>query len=329
MDQNSDPTSDDATTAPTADEHRVGPFAVGVACAIAISAFIAVDFATGLMTYRGNQWEWPLAVFVGLCIAEVNLIAVWSSLAPGNIVTRLSWSLLLAAAMWYALVLGVRIHHPMQFPDAVVLGISLLGSVIVLQVPLWIAKKVFRWRLLGRRTDLDRMRLEDRQFEIRHMLFATFLLAVALSPLRHVLPPRSTAPFVPDGEAFVMLGTVILCNLLVTIPCIWWAFFSTAKAFRLALIWLYYCVALTVVESAILSAMISHLQQQEYAVKFFVFNVSQCAAVFGTLRVFRALGFRLVRLPAGESTKPDTSTVEMSPGGNARQYPAANEQDHD
>jgi hypothetical protein len=308
MDQRSDPTDSDAT--PAADERPVGRLAVIVACAIAVGLFIGVDFATGLMTYRGNQWEWPLAVFVGLCIAEVNLIAVWSSLAPGNIVTRLSWSLLLAAAMWYALVLGVRIHHPMQFPDAVVLGISLLGSVIVLQVPLWIAKKVFRWRLLGRQTDPERMQLEDRQFEIRHMLLATFLLSVALSPLRQVLPPRGTDAYILDGELFAMLGAAILCNLVVTIPCIWWAFVSATKATRLALIWLYYCAAITAVEYAIISAMIHFPRDREFAVYLFIINIPQCAVVFGALRIFRALGFRLVRMPAGKPVEQDAVTHE-------------------
>ena len=39
-------------------------------------------------------------------------------------------------------------------------------------------------------------------------------------------------------------------------------------------------------------------QGMEAALVFYLLNLSQCAAVLGTLLIFRAIGFRLVRMPA-------------------------------
>jgi hypothetical protein len=66
-----------------------------------IGAFLLLDFFTppiGNSLSRGSEW-WGAAVLTGICIGQVGLIAAWAVLAPGNLVVRLPWSLLLAAAM--------------------------------------------------------------------------------------------------------------------------------------------------------------------------------------------------------------------------------------
>jgi hypothetical protein len=270
-------------------------------CGALICAFLVVDFDTAHRVSFPST-ELLMAMMVGLCIAQVNLIAVWASLAPGNIVLRISWSVLLGMATWYAFLLGGEVHAPVKRQDAILLGAVLLAAVVILQIPLWIAKKVFRWRLTRGVEDAEQFLLEDRQFHLQHLFVATFLLAVALSPLRSVLPLGTDEAFHSvDGTLFVMLGAVVLCNLVVTIPCIWWSFVSTAAAMWLVLVWLVYCVALTAVEFGGLCAVFGPPggpANLEFGFFFYVLNVSQCAAVFGTLRIFRALGFRLVRMPA-------------------------------
>lgn len=236
------------------------------------------------------------------------MIAVWASLSPGNIVLRLSWSLLLAAAMWYALVLGFRVEQPLfGFSDAVVLGIVLFAAVVLLQVPLWITKKCFRWRLSRGAEDAEQFLLEDRQFHLRHMFIAMFLWAVALSPLHLVLPSGNVDSLYLGRELFVTLAAAIVCNILITIPCIGWAFVSTARLLRVVAGWLFYCAVLTVIEKAVLYSVRGGPpnEQLREGGLFFVLNVSQCIAVFGTLQIFRAMGFRLVRFPkAGAAAGP-------------------------
>jgi hypothetical protein len=185
--------------------------------------------------------------------------------------------------------------------DAVVLGLTLLAGLIVLQIPLWIAKKIFRWRLAGWAADPDQIAMEDRQFNIRHMLLATFLLSVALAPLRQVLPPHGVDPYSPPvGPMLVALAMAIAFNLVVTIPCVWWAFLSRAKLMLIAIGWLFYCAMLTGLEIAIIVAVFGPPPGEivKGILLYYLLNVTQCAAVLGTLLIFRAVGFRLMRVPA-------------------------------
>jgi hypothetical protein len=50
----------------------------------------------------GRQGLLTLLFGVGIGIGQVNLIAIWTALAPGSFVQRFSWSLLLIVWSWYA-----------------------------------------------------------------------------------------------------------------------------------------------------------------------------------------------------------------------------------
>ena len=274
-----------------------------VVAAALVCAFLVVDIITPQQIRRSRGSEWVFAMLIGLCIGQVNLIAVWASIAPGNIVLRVSWSLLLTMAMWYGLILGVEIAHrnylSMTRSDAILLIIVLLIGVAILQVPLWIAKKVFRWRLTRRQDDTEASLQEDRQFHLQHLLIAMVLVALALSPLRQMLPPGRGDALHLDRDLQVMLPVVILCNLVVVIPCIWWAFASKARLIPLLLGWAVYCGVLAAIEFACLAAALGSPgnDSQEVVLVFYMLNLSQCVAVLGTLWIVRAIGFRMVRMP--------------------------------
>ena len=269
-----------------------------------ICVFLIIDVLT---TRCVRISQWLEVVLTGLCIGQINLIAVWTSLAPGNIVLRMSWSLLLTIAMWYALILGDR---RLPFPhitrsDAVMLILVLLASVVVMQVPLWIAKKVFRWRLTRRPDDTQASLQEDRQFNLKHLLIAMLLLSVALSPLQQILPPGTVPSLSLDREYFVLLPAAILCNLLIALPCIWWAFTSTATLVRLLFGWLFYCATISAIAVMCICALIKGPaadKRLEAILGISVFNLSQCIAVLATLLIIRALGFRMVRTPRQPTT---------------------------
>jgi hypothetical protein len=276
----------------------------GIAAAL-ICAFFVVDVAFEKQFHRGPKSEWLAAVLFGFCIGEVNLIAVWASLAPGNIVLRVSWSLLLTMMMWYGMILGSRplllvSRTDMTRSEAILLIVVLLGSVAILQVPLWIGKKVFRWRLTRQPGDNEAALQEDRQFHLQHLLIAMFLLAIALSPLRHVLPQGSADSWSVPYQLWALLAAMILCNLVITLPCIWWAFASTARLIQFLFGWPFYCALLTAIEFGCLWAVLGRPRPRpaEIALQFYAINLMQCAAVLGTLWILRAIGFRMVRMPA-------------------------------
>jgi hypothetical protein len=176
----------------------------------------------------------------------------------------------------------------------------LLASVVVMQVPLWIAKKAFRWRLTRRPDDTQASLQEDRQFNLKHLLIAMLLLSVALSPLQQILPPGTVHSLSLDREYFVLLPAAILCNLLIALPCIWWAFTSTATLVRLLFGWLFYCATISAIAVTCICAIIKGPaadKRLEAILGISVFNLSQCIAVLGTLLIIRALGFRMLRTP--------------------------------
>jgi hypothetical protein len=279
-----------------------------LACCVAaalVCGFFVVDVIMTSPWLRGTDVpDWLQGILIGLCIGQVNLIATWASLAPGNIVLRVSWSFLLTMAMWYGLIFGsqhswgVPSSSEMSPSDAILLLAILMGGVVILQIPLWIAKKAFRWRLTRQPGDTVAALQEDRQFHLQHLLIAAFLLAVALSPLHYVLPPGQVDSWELDGEVCVLLAAAVLSNVVMTLPCIWWAFASRRKLIGLVVTWLVYCAVLAAIESVIFCALIDGpWMWRDAAVFFYAINLSQCVVVLGTLWILRAIGFRMVRLP--------------------------------
>jgi hypothetical protein len=121
-------------------------------------------------------------------------------------------------------------------------------------------------------------------------------LSVALAPARLVLPQGDFGGFYLDGELLILLPVVAVCNLVITVPCIWGAFLKVEILVPLAFGWLLYCAFLTLIEFGVLCAAFSPPPDAvDVLLLMYVVNVSQCVTVFGTLLVCRGLGFRLMR----------------------------------
>jgi hypothetical protein len=122
-------------------------------------------------------------------------------------------------------------------------------------------------------------------------------VSLALGPARVVLPPGEIKSLDFDEELIVLFVALMICNLLIAVPCIWGAFLRARVLLPLALAWPVYCLILTAIEYGVLVALIGP-GGDGAALGIYVSNVCQCAAVFGTLLIFRALGFRLLRVPS-------------------------------
>jgi hypothetical protein len=279
-----------------------------------IAAFAAVNYATPRVAGPTND-QWILGPLLGICIAQVTLIAAWAVFAPGNIVVRLPWSLLLGLMMWYVLAISDQLRY-VNASGIAQLGVSLLLGVSVLQVPLWIAKRAFRYRMLSPGEVVVPTSQEKVQFELKHMLIGTFLFALGLAPLRVVLPAEAKVHIHWDRELPVLLGAAIIVNLIATLPCLWGGFVSNAKALVLGICWLLYCLAITGLEFGCLCAVLGRPGPNPLEV-FFVFclmNASQGAVVFAVMRIYRALGYRMLRAPRTLPTPaPEPPAVEIQP----------------
>ena len=234
----------------------------------------------------------------GVFIGQVNLIATWGALGPGNVVVRLPWSILLGVLTWYAIVLGFRAWRPefLDNPDLVLLGPVLLGGIMVAQIPLWIAGKWFRWRLINLEDGGIASEDGPLQFNVRHVLLVMFLVALALGPARLVLPSMTFDGLYLADELAVILSTVVVTNLVMTVPCIWGALVRS-NAIPL-LVWPVYCAVVTAAEFGTLCVLLGSpgSDWREVLLAFFLLNLLQCVTVYFALRLFRAVGFRLVRV---------------------------------
>ena len=183
--------------------------------AVIVIAFAAIDIATPqiLRSSVRDDFRWLFFAAVGVCIAQVTLIASWAVLAPGNIVMRLPWALLFGLGMWYSLLLGIwycdqwRRLNP---HDTLVLGEILLAGVTVLQIPLWIGKRALRFRMVRAGEDPTPIADERFQFNLQHLLIGTFIFAVALSPIRYVLPKEPVRDLWPDAELLLLIPVAIV-----------------------------------------------------------------------------------------------------------------------
>jgi len=272
-----------------------------------ILVFLGVDFALPFLL--DSRWEWIGTVLLGVCIAQLNLIAAWAALGPGNVVLRLPWSLLLVVLMWYALMLGNHAaDRGTELRGAVLLGVNLFVGFAAAQIPLWIAAWAFRWRLIRKTAEPGPMPSDRFQFRILHLLAATTFLAVALAPARVVLPQGSLKDFHWQGVLWVILAGAVLGNLLVTVPCIWGAFLRKSLLAPVAIGWLVYCAVLTAAEYQLLSLLGPFPDRAP--MMMYGMNLAQCATVFGTLLILRAAGFRLRRQSKLRGDQKDLQTLK-------------------
>jgi hypothetical protein len=269
---------------------------------VIIAALIGGFLSVNVMTPSewGSDSKVLMAILAGICIGQLNLIATWAALAPGNFIVRLPWSLLLAVLMWYALVVGNRIERSyFDGSDAILLGMNLLFGLLVALIPLGIAARVFRWRLVGwsNGKEAEAGSAVKMQFNMRHLLLSMFLLSLAMAPARLVLPDGLAFRFELPKEAYVLLAGIAFCNVVVTIPCIWGAYLPMNKLPVIIVGWFAYCALLTGLECSFFLLLLGlpAPNDMEVLMRFYLMNLMQCATVFGVLLIFRALGFRLVR----------------------------------
>lgn len=268
-----------------------------ITAGLAVIGFLVFDFIAAAFTELDADWILLTGIVIGVYVGQINLIATWGALGPGNVVVRLPWSILLGLFTWYAMALGFRVWRHTEFrnPDIILLGSILLGGIIVAQVPLWIAGKSFRWRLIDVEDAKSEPARGPLQFSLWHMLLLMVFVALALGPGRLALPSFALDRPYLGRELTAILAAMVVTNLLMTVPCIWGALVKSNPIPPLA--WPVYCAVVTVVEFASICAVLGSpgAESMEILLVFFLLNLSQCATVYFALRIFRAVGFRLVR----------------------------------
>lgn len=132
------------------------------------------------------------------------------------------------------------------------------------------------------------------QFHLRHILLGMLLVSVALAPVHLVLPQGSfdAVPF--QAKAVVVFVVVAVSNFLLMTACVWGAFLPARWIFPLLLIGPVLSGIVTLVEFGSLDLALGPAPGEVGKILYLI-NISKCAAVFGSLLIFRAVGLRLVR----------------------------------
>jgi hypothetical protein len=119
---------------------------------------------------------------------------------------------------------------------------------------------------------------------------------------------------------FFIVGVGIVANLVATVPCLWGGFVAAANLIPLGFSWLPYCLLVTGIELGLIG-LVEH-SPPDWGHVFgiiYLLNLTQCAVVFGVMRVYRALGYRLERVPREMSSTEElqktweTVLVETEP----------------
>jgi hypothetical protein len=235
-------------------------------------------------------------------MAQTMLIAIWAVFATINVVLRLACWLLFAMMTWYILVFATNEFQHAQSRDTFVFGVLVLSGATLLQIPLWIAKRGFRFRMIPPGKEPKPVASERVQFDLKDLLIATFIVAIVMSPIRYILPdegfgnlgnPRAFRDFfviIPIAFAIITFGTL---------PGLWAAFASGQTL--VAAVWLaIYHLFLTGIEFAIVCAFTGSPPSRmlgEVLTTAYVGNLTQCSVVFIVMRVYRTIGFRFQRVP--------------------------------
>jgi hypothetical protein len=277
-----------------------------------VLAFAVLDYAILAIEQdmHGDPVWLGVAAF-GFLMAQTMLIAIWAVFSPVNVVLRLSCWLLFAMTTWYVLVFATVVHdgglQRAQSRDFVVFGILILSGATLLQIPLWIAKRALRFRLIRPGEEPTPVASERLQFQLIDLLIATFILAIVMSPIRLVLPREGFLGPRLFPELFVVIPIAMAVILVATLPSLWAAFVAS-PAFVPVLALAMYSVFISIIELAIIYTIEGPRGGPSFGEVFGVFfmgNLSQSAVVFAVMRIYYALGFRLQRVPRRAVLPPE------------------------
>ena len=256
-----------------------------------IFASLVVNVASSSVVYQSDSGlvsSVLVGIFVGWISAQINLIAIWASMAPGSSIVRLPWAVLLMIGIW------LSVLQPWDSGDRALLVAALITAQVMAQIPFRIASWARGYRV--RFDSIDR-ETESRQFGIKSVLIGTGLVAVAMSLLRFSAPTELSLD-IPQRKLMVtcvMLTPAFITNGIMTWPSVWLAFCSQARLLRIAFKIVPFLVLAAGIELAVMISILGPPGEGWFPVfaLLVALNTTQCFVAFAVIRCLRKLGFRL------------------------------------
>jgi hypothetical protein len=263
-----------------------------------IVVVIAVTaMAAAIVQVLGPSRRVAIPILLGSLFGIVNALAVWIALGPFPLVWRILTTCFFIPIAYAAtvIVLPWIVAAPIQGDDASLL-IAIVGQFVLLQVPLWVLRRIFRLELVQVRDSSDR-RDNSLQFRLAHMLIGVTLIAVILRVGLSVWDPLlSHLNTTPELRPFCMF---VGLNLLLIWPALWAVLGGEAVGKRL-LLSLLLLAAMTICEPFVFSAAL-RAKGLPPAIFYWVTNVAQWLVIVGHLAITRSHQYRLVRAASARS----------------------------
>jgi hypothetical protein len=139
-----------------------------------------------------------LLAIVGCVLAQGCLLAAWLVWSEQPFWRRLTWHWIVAVILYLVWAAGLAVSRPSQFASASFVGLSVPLVSIAAQLPLWIARQTFGWRLIRGDPKND---TGLAPLSIRDLMTATLVVALALALAR-------MAPS-PDGKGLGMIWIIM------------------------------------------------------------------------------------------------------------------------
>lgn len=260
-----------------------------IVLALLIATHLAVAAAFPQMIKVSRDTKQVEYALLGIIISQVNLIAMWAVFSPGPVARRWPWAMLLGIVMWAALVISNRFAFSLPRQEALKLGAVILAGIVVAQIPLWVIRQFWHYRLYPPRY-VDR---DEQQFSLAQLLTGIALCCIGLALVQAVLPNRSgTWGADPFWQMIAVFSMIAIVNLVVTLPCMWVALgFTFGQCVLLSVVFVGYSYVVTQAELAALEALEGSGPPPDGFTSLWLLNFAQGMSIGITLGILRAAGF--------------------------------------
>lgn len=220
---------------------------------------------------------------LGVAFSQITLLAVWAAWAPVSVLIRLPVGFVGAALVSLSTLLCIG-----RDAEGVVVGAAAFLQWIAIQVPLWIIRIAFGWRLAWPNESIEGRNVEM-QFGIRQLFTWTTLVAVTVGIVRLFVTAESLEQARSGPWVLFLLS---LFGSLAAWPVIWAAFVR-----RWVPIWMLAaaacCAGICIAEYMAFGIAVRDARTDSV---FLWISSVQFITSSGCLLVVRFCGFRLVRI---------------------------------
>jgi hypothetical protein len=234
----------------------------------------------------------------GIGAGQFGLLATWAVLGPWGLYRQWFAALLMGLGLLLAFGFGISaVEKHASLPslkEFLQMTLAISAVAVAAQAPLWLIRLFRGWRLVLRGADTARTAMESRQLQIRDILIAMTILALALGTMKLVVPNERVGAGELLGIILGGCGFAAVWSALMLPICVWACFGASPVGFRILVLtgYLVTLASIPVVVVMLTSpGMVSPLEPLAYLL---LVHAGLLATLFAGLGLARACGYVLV-----------------------------------